>query len=86
MKQATVFNIIKALSFHTIATYNHPAQPTNDMQVSRKGLTAEARITIATNNVIDAIHFTYQSLVCFGVADLNILLLFRISSVVNFVI
>tara|TARA_Y100000356_G_C11109466_1_gene208795 strand:+ start:78 stop:305 length:228 start_codon:yes stop_codon:yes gene_type:complete len=70
IKQATVFNMINALSFQTIETYNQPAQPIKEMQVSTKGLVPLALITIATNKVIEAAHLTYQSGVCLGVADL----------------
>ena len=45
-----------------------------------KGLICADRIDIAQIRMIEEAHFTYQSIVYFGVADLNILLEFSISS------
>jgi len=60
--------MINALSFHAKETYNQPAQPMKEMQVSRKGFIPLARMTIATSKVIEAAHLTYQSGVALGVA------------------
>ena len=83
MNVATPFNIIIALSFQTRLTYIHPIIPVSDKQRSKKGSYCAALIAIAISSSIDAIHFTYQSKVYFGVADLNIRLEFSISSGVN---
>ena len=85
MKHATAFNRINALSFHAIDTYNQPAQPIKDKQVSRKGFKAEERTAIAISNIPEAPHLTYQSVVNLGVALLYILLLFSTSSFEYFI-
>ena len=54
--------------------------PVKDSMRSMKGLICADRIDIAQIRMIEEAHFTYQSIVYFGVADLNILLEFSISS------
>ncbi len=53
------------------------------MHKSKNGLNCAALIVIAVSSKIDENHFTYQSKVYLGVADLNIRLEFSISSGVN---
>ena len=63
-----------------IDTQSHSATPQTDRTKSISSKPTTPRIDIADNINNDATHFTYQSMVYLGVADLNILLEFASSS------
>ena len=71
---------INALSFQSIDTTNQSVTPITDRIKSVNSKPVTPRIDIAPNIKTDATHFTYQSMVYLGVADLNILLEFASSS------
>ena len=70
------FNNIRARSHHNTDTTNHNVIPTIDNTKSYNAMPSTPRSDIAPSTNILAIHLIYQSGVYFGVADLNILLLF----------
>ena len=71
---------INALSFHSIDTQSQSATPNVERIKSGCSKPGTPRIEIADKTNTDATHFTYQSSVYLGVADLNILLEFASSS------
>ena len=83
---ATALSIIKARSLHKRPTHNQPIQPVKDSIKSARGNNPSALNTIADNSNVEAVHLIYQDKSCLGVALLNILLLFSISSFVNFIL
>ena len=76
---------ISALSFQSTDTISHKNIPMTDKMRSYIWNPSTPRIDIATRTKTEATHLIYQSKVYLGVDDLNILLLFSISSFVNFV-
>lgn len=74
------FNNIRARSFHKILTTNHRDIPIIDNTKSNNAMPSTPRSDIAPSTNILATHLIYQSKVYFGVADLNIRLLFSSSA------
>lgn len=71
-----MFNAIRALSFQAIETNTQPDIPNIESPRSHICKPSSPLMDIAARIKIEATHFTYQSMVYLGVADLNILVLF----------
>jgi len=63
----TLFNTMRALSFHNNDTHNHRVTPIIDRPKSYGASSMIPRILIALNTKTEATHLTYQSRVYFGV-------------------
>ena len=82
-RRPTPLTIINALSFHKIDTDSQPTMPASDSIKSQRARPSIPLIDIPPKSMTEEIHLRYQSRVYLGVADLNILAEFSISSGVN---
>ena len=71
MAHATAFITIRALSFHTMATHNHPATPRNCKNILY-GYKSLIVATIAKTRMIDATHFTHHVGGCCDLLGVNV--------------